>query len=364
MTVTMQGLQLHRTKTIFFWLSLLFTAICCRNIDEKLEVVGFIEHSDFTGSNIKVNQTFSGLYVTIVGRSADGKLKTMGSSKLNEEEKFKIFLPQETVKDGVIRKDCYAKVHGASDSSCPLANSEETSVIIFQYKSQKKNTISHSAKLNLSPITCTSKSFWPFQRPKWLPILPPRFKHQTPQAPILTPETQLAPSFSPSDQPVSSLSPPLSQPDDVPPAVSPASDNPLPNTPVPVYKHSSPSPSPIYLPHKHYPPASSAPSILKPKQPSKDLSPAPAPSSDTEASPLPDGPLPSSPSPTGNAGLSPAPIPSFHNLASPPPNEALPSGLSPPPSANNNPRPPHAPRFRIPQPPPIPTITRPSPPDS
>lgn len=56
MTISM----LRRTEIIFFWLSLLFTVIFCHNKDEKLQVVGFIEHRDFTGSKVKVSQTFSG----------------------------------------------------------------------------------------------------------------------------------------------------------------------------------------------------------------------------------------------------------------------------------------------------------------
>lgn len=60
MTVSM----LHKTEMIFFWLSLLFTVIWCHNKDEKLEVVGFIEHRDFAGSKIKVSQTFSGIILS------------------------------------------------------------------------------------------------------------------------------------------------------------------------------------------------------------------------------------------------------------------------------------------------------------
>lgn len=310
---------------------------------------------------------YAGLHVTIGCRSTDGKIRTMGSSELSQEEKFRVFLPQETVKDGVIKKDCYAQVHSASDSSCPLSNSENTSNIIFQYKSKNKNTISHSAVLNFSPITCTSKFLWPFHKPKWLPILPPQVEYRPPRPTILTPKTTLSPSFSPTGQPISTLSPPLPQPEDVPPAFSPAYDNPLPDTPVPVYMQPSPFPAPKHLPHKHYPPAFSSPPIPKSKQPSlpklKDLSPAPAPSFYTPASPLPDESLPPGHSPPGNLGFSSATTPSFDKPASPPSDDdALPSGLSPSPLANNIPVPPHVPSFRIPQPPPIPTVNRPSPP--
>lgn len=307
----------------------------------------------------------AGLHVTIGCRSTDGKIKTMGSSEFNDEEKFRVILPQETIKDGVIRKQCYAQVHSASNSPCPLSNSQETSNIIFQYKSKDKFTISHSGKLNFSPVTCTSKFLWPFHKPKWLPVLPPQFKYPTPRTPILTREPPVTPSSSPSDQPVSTISPPLPQPEDVPPAVSPAYANPLPNTRVPVFNHPSPIPSPK---HKNYPPSFSSPPIPKSKQPSlpklKDLSPTPAPSFHTPASQLPDKPLPFSPSPIDNAGFSPAPTPSFYTPASPPPDEALPSGLSPSPLANNIAFPPHVPSFRIPQPPPIPKVNRPSPPAS
>ncbi|KAK1351965.1 hypothetical protein POM88_053846 [Heracleum sosnowskyi] len=126
--------MLQRTEIIFFWLSLLFIVICCQNKDEKLEVVGFIEHRDFTGSKVKVSQTFSGLDVTIGCTSTHGKIRTMGSGEINQEEKFRVFLPQETVKDGVIKKECYAQVHSASDSSCPLSYSQKSANIIFQYK--------------------------------------------------------------------------------------------------------------------------------------------------------------------------------------------------------------------------------------
>ncbi|XP_074332529.1 uncharacterized protein LOC141670534 [Apium graveolens] len=361
--------MLHRTRIIFFWLSLLFTVICCHNKDEKLQVVGFIEHRDFAGSKVKVSQTFSGLHVTIGCRSTDGKIRTMGSSEIDEEEKFRVFLPQETVKDGVINKDCYAQVHSASDSSCPLSHSQNPSNINFRYKSKHKNTISHSQVLNFSPITCTSKFLWPFHKPKWLPILPPQIEYRPPRPTILTPKSTLSPSFSPSSQPISTFSPPLPQPEDVPPAFSPAYDAPLPDsdTPVPVSTHLSPFPSPKHLPHKNYPPAFSSPPIPKSKQPSspklKDLSSAPAPSYYTPATPLPDESLPPGSSPPHNLGFSPAPTPNFDTPASTPPEEALPSRLSPPPLANNNiPFPPHVPSFRIPQPPPIPTVNRPSPP--
>lgn len=53
-------LKLHRGATFGFWLSLLFAVSCCYGKDETVEVVGFVERTDFAQSKIKTSQTFSG----------------------------------------------------------------------------------------------------------------------------------------------------------------------------------------------------------------------------------------------------------------------------------------------------------------
>lgn len=167
---------LHYAEAILFWLTLLFAAIYCHKKDEMLEVVGFIKHPEFIESTTKASQTFSGtihfslIYLTLIClkfddfslnellmiiscmhhagfavmigcRSKDGNIKTMGSSEFDKDEKFQVFLPYESVRDGFIRKECYAQVHSASDTSCPIRNSKEPFKIIFQYKSKETNTV-------------------------------------------------------------------------------------------------------------------------------------------------------------------------------------------------------------------------------
>ncbi|WOG84749.1 hypothetical protein DCAR_0103933 [Daucus carota subsp. sativus] len=399
---------LHSAETIFFCLTLLLAAICCHGKNEMLKVVGFMKHPDIVEGRIKTSQTFSGFRVTIGCRSKDGTIETMGSSEITKEEKFRVYLPHEAVRDGRIRKECYAQVHSAADTSCPLNDNQEPFKIIFQYKSEEKNTIRHSGKLTFSPVSCTSSYLWPFQKPKVINNL-------------LAQETPVTPSSSPSDEPVSTLSPP--QPEDLPPAVNPAKNNPpasskhkLPlDTPAsaPALISTPSSPKSKQPPSKHkdfspapalsFDPPSPLPAESSPLGPSPDgnvdfssgpssgfdtpaasplpdeplpLGPSPdanegfspAPSIDTPASPLPDEPSPLGPSNNDNVDLSPSPSPSFDTPASPLPDEPL--SPSPSPLADSIPFPPnvpsftHVPSFSIPKPPPIPSVNKPSPPAS
>ncbi|KAJ7978573.1 proline-rich protein 4-like [Quillaja saponaria] len=163
-----------RGALLCFWLSLFFAAVSfCYGDHSAVEVVGIGECSDCNQNNIKSSHAFSGLRVTVDCKPANGHFETRGIGELDEEGKFKVFLPHEVVKDGNLTEECFAQLHSAAAAPCPAHNGLDSSKIVFKSKTDEKHTFGLAGKLKFSPVTCTSAVLWPFFNFPPLPSLPP-----------------------------------------------------------------------------------------------------------------------------------------------------------------------------------------------
>ena len=216
--------------------------------------------------------TFAGLKVTIDCKPENGEFKTRGVGELDEEGKFKVSLPNDVVKDGKLKEECYAQLHSASAAPCPAHNGLESSKIVFKSKTDEKHTFGLAGKLKFSPVTCTSAFLWPhppitkplplptwklppsknFHHPylfppkvfpplpeKIFPPLPPKVFPPIHKKPLLP----HVPIYKPKPKP------PIFKPHPVPiykPKPKPPIFKPLP-PPIPIYKP-LPPPVPIYKP--------------------------------------------------------------------------------------------------------------------
>ncbi|KAH8498161.1 hypothetical protein H0E87_017188 [Populus deltoides] len=280
----MRILPVFRGALLCFYVSLVFAAAFCYADDSTAEVVGIGECADCAQSNIKTVHAFSGLKVTIDCKPENGEFKTRGVGELDEEGKFKVSLPNDVVKDGKLKEECYAQLHSASAAPCPAHNGLESSKIVFKSKTDEKHTFGLAGKLKFSPVTCTSAFLWPhppITKPLPLPTwkLPPlkNFHH-----PYLFPP-KVFPPFPPKVFPPIHKKPllphvPIYKPKPKPPMFKPP--------PVPIYKPKPkppifkplPPPIPIYKP-KPKPPIFKPPPvpIYKPKPKPPIFKPLPPP---------------------------------------------------------------------------------------
>ncbi|XP_039065855.1 proline-rich protein 4-like [Hibiscus syriacus] len=210
---------------------------------KTLEVVGVGECADCAENNLETSQAFSGLRVNIDCKPENGKyFKTRGSGELDKHGNFKVSLPEEMVKDGELKEECYAQLHSVSAEPCPSHDGMESVKIVLKSSSDEKHNFGLKGKLRFSPVTCASATFWHHPPlPKWnhpplptFPIPPLKWFHH--HHPIFSPiyKKPLPPSV------------PVSKPPPVP-----VYEKPLP-PPVPKYKKPHPPPVPIYK--KPHPP--------------------------------------------------------------------------------------------------------------
>jgi len=121
-----------------------------------------------------VHNCFAGLHVTIDCKEANGHFKTRGAGELDKNGNFKVSLPQEIVKEGELKEECYAQLHSATAAPCPAHDGLQNTKIVIKSKSDDKHTLSTAAagKLKFSSATCTSKFFWPLFKHPLFPKLP------------------------------------------------------------------------------------------------------------------------------------------------------------------------------------------------
>ncbi|XVE48908.1 hypothetical protein DITRI_Ditri01bG0039500 [Diplodiscus trichospermus] len=284
----MQILPLRGSALVCFLASLLFVASFGDADGEKtVEVVGVGECADCAENNFETSQAFSGLRVTIDCKPENGEFKTRGSGVLDKEGNFRVSLPEDLVKDGKLKEECYAQLHSASAAACPAHGGLESSKIVFKSTSDGKHKFGLKGKLKFSPVTCASAFLWPHHKyppfPKWnhplpkfpplksfhhpLPKLPPHpplksFHHHYPIFPPIykKPLPPPIPVYKPPPVPVYKKPLPPPVPIYKPPPV-PVYTKPLPPPvpiykppPVPVYKKPLPPPVPIYKPPVYKPP--------------------------------------------------------------------------------------------------------------
>ncbi|KAJ6386034.1 hypothetical protein OIU77_029071 [Salix suchowensis] len=296
----MRIVPVFRGALLCFHVSLVFAAAFCYADDSTVEVIGMGECADCAQSNVKTAHAFSGLKVTIDCKPGNGDFKTRGVGELDEEGKFRVSLPNDVVKDGRLKEECYAQLHSASAAPCPVQNGIESSKIVFKSKTDEKHTFGLAGKLKFSPATCTSAILWPHPPKSKLPPwkLPPvkEFHHPylfSPKVfPPLPPKTfppiykkPLPPIYKPKP-PVYKLPPvPIYKPKPTvykfPPVPIYKPKPPVYKfPPVPIYKPKPPvykfPPVPIYKP-KPKPPVYKFPPvpIYKPKPPVYKFPPVP-----------------------------------------------------------------------------------------
>ncbi|XP_038706340.1 proline-rich protein 4-like isoform X1 [Tripterygium wilfordii] len=231
----------------------LFFAVSFCYADNTVEVVGIAECADCAQNNIKASQALSGLHVTIDCKQENGeKFERRGVGQLSEEGKFTVSLPQELLRDGKLKEECYAQLHSASAAPCAAHDGLESTKIVFKSKTNDKHTFGVAGKLKISPITCTSAFLWPhFKHP---PIYKPK-PHPVP-IPIYKPKPHPVPIYKPKPHPVPV---PIYKPKPHPVPIYKPKPHPV---PVPIYKP-KPHPVPIYKPKPHPVPVP----IYKPKPP-------------------------------------------------------------------------------------------------
>ncbi|KAG5239080.1 proline-rich protein [Salix suchowensis] len=168
----MRIVPVFRGALLCFHVSLVFAAAFCYADDSTVEVIGMGECADCAQSNVKTAHAFS---VTIDCKPGNGDFKTRGVGELDEEGKFRVSLPNDVVKDGRLKEECYAQLHSASAAPCPVQNGIESSKIVFKSKTDEKHTFGLAGKLKFSPATCTSAILWPHPPKSKLPPwkLPP-----------------------------------------------------------------------------------------------------------------------------------------------------------------------------------------------
>ncbi|KAI4297723.1 hypothetical protein L6164_037598 [Bauhinia variegata] len=319
----MQIFLLRLGARVCFWLSVLFVVIgFCYGDHSTVEVVGIGECGDCKQSNIKNSDAFSGLHVTIDCKLENGHFKTRGSGKLDVKGNFKVSLPNEIVKDGELKEECYVQLHSASSAAPCLAHDGlDHSKIVIKSKTSEKQTLGPVGKLKFSSVTCASAILWRFSKFQLLPklsTLPHHFGHPFPPK----------------------VFPPHS------PKVFPPHKKPLPLPPVPVYEKPLPPPTPTYEP---YPPP--VPVCEKPLPP-------PVPICEPNPPPVPvyEKPLPP-PAPIYEPH--PPPVPVYEKPLPPPTPIYKPH--PPPVPVYEKPLPPPAPIYE-PHPPPVPVYEKPLPP--
>ncbi|XP_074304449.1 proline-rich protein 4-like [Silene latifolia] len=206
-------------------LTLLISATVSYGVPKTVEVTGFAECTDCQQNNIQHSHALKGLKVTIDCKLANGKVKTRGTGELDEQGKFRVSFPKHLVKDGKLKEECYAQLHGASNTPCPTHNNgiESTKLASLSETSDGKHTFSPAGKLKFSSATCTSAFLWPhfklpfshFKKPY---TFPPIWKKPFPSIPKI-------------NKPC--------------PPIVPIYKKPLP-PPVPVYHKPLPPPVPLY----------------------------------------------------------------------------------------------------------------------
>ncbi|XVF00934.1 hypothetical protein REPUB_Repub04eG0045000 [Reevesia pubescens] len=263
----MQILRFRGGALACFLVSLLFVTSFCNADGATVEVVGVGECADCAENNFETIQAFSGLRVNIDCKPENGEFKTRGSGELDKEGNFKVSLPEDLVKDGKLKEECYAQLHSVSASPCPAHDGLESSKIVFKSVSDEKHNFGLKGKLRFSPVTCASAFFLPHFHHHPLPKLnhPPLHKH--PSLPPLKSFHHHPPIYKkPLPPPVPIYKPPV-------PIYKP-----------PIYKKPLPPPVPIYKPPVHKPPVYEKPlpppvPIYKPKPlppiPHKPLPPLP-----------------------------------------------------------------------------------------
>ncbi|XP_022762288.1 proline-rich protein 4-like [Durio zibethinus] len=271
----MQILSFRGGALVCFLVSLLFVASFCNADGKTVEVVGVGECADCAENNFETSQAFSGLRVTIDCKPENGEFKTRGSGELDKEGNFKVSLPEDLVKDGKLKEECYAQLHSVSAAACPAHDGLESSKIVFKSTSGEKHNFGLKGKLKFSPVTCASAFLWPhfklppiYKKPLPPPIpiykpppIPVFKKPLPPPVPIYKPPVYKPPVYKkPLPPPVPIYKPPVHK---LPPV--PIYKKPLPS-PVPIYKKPLPPPVPIYKP-KPLPPIPKKPLPPLPKIP-------------------------------------------------------------------------------------------------
>ncbi|KAJ6310814.1 hypothetical protein OIU76_015513 [Salix suchowensis] len=279
----MRIVPVFRGALLCFHVSLVFAAAFCYADDSTVEVIGMGECADCAQSNVKTAHAFSGLKVTIDCKPGNGDFKTRGVGELDEEGKFRVSLPNDVVKDGRLKEECYAQLHSASAAPCPVQNGIESSKIVFKSKTDEKHTFGLAGKLKFSPATCTSAILWPHPPKSKLPPwkLPPvkDFHHPylfSPKVfPPLPPKT-FPPIYKKPLPPIYKPKPPVYKLPPVPIYKPKPTVYKFP--PVPIYKPKPPvykfPPVPIYKPKPpvyKFPPVP----IYKPKPPVYKFPPVP-----------------------------------------------------------------------------------------
>ncbi|XP_019450928.1 PREDICTED: proline-rich protein 4-like isoform X1 [Lupinus angustifolius] len=338
---------------VCFWLSLFFVLLdfCHAEHSTTVKVVGLGECTDCKEYNIKTSQAFSGLRVTVECKTANEHFKTRGDGELDKNGNFRVSLPNEIVKDGEMKEECYAQLHSASAAPCSAHHGLDQSKIIIDSKDGDKHTLTTAGKLKFASLTCTSSFFWPFFKhpllhklphlphfsfpPKVFPPFPPKFLHKHPLLP-----PKVFPPFPPTFFPKHPL---------LPPPV-PVYEKPLP-PPVPVHVKPIPPPAPIY--HKPLPPP--VPTYHKPLPPPVPVYEKPLP----PPVPIYHKPIPP-PTPTYKKPL-PPPVPIYHKPI-PPPVPIYHKPIPPPTPTYKKPLPPPVPIYHKPIPPPVPIYHKPIPP--
>ncbi|OIT25297.1 PREDICTED: proline-rich protein 4-like [Nicotiana attenuata] len=236
---------------------LLFAVTFCYADDKTIQVVGIGECADCKESNIKTTHAFSGLRVTIDCKVENGEIKTRGEGKLDKDGKLVVSLPQEMVKDGKLKEDCYAQLHSAYAAPCPAHNGiDRSKIVVIKSENDEKHTLKAAGNLKFSTALCTSAFLWPHYKYPPLPKLPPfpkihswKKKHY-PKMYLPLPPIHKKP-FPPIYK--KPLPPPIliykPKPKPTPPVFKPPT--------VPIYKPKPkplPPPKPIYKPVKPLPP--------------------------------------------------------------------------------------------------------------
>ncbi|KAH9603020.1 hypothetical protein KSS87_008925 [Heliosperma pusillum] len=230
-------------------LTLLITATVSYGTPKTVEVTGFAQCTDCQQNNIQHSHALKGLKVTVDCKVANGKVKTRGSGEVDEQGKFQVDIPKHLVKDGKLKEECYAQLHGASNTACSTHNGIESSkVASLSETSDGKHRFRPVGKLKFSSATCTSAFLWPHYFPKKsFPKIPfSHFKKPFTFPPIWKkPCPPIVPIYK---KPLLPAVPVYYKP--LPPPV-PVYYKPVP-PPVPVYYKPLPPPVPVY--YKPLPP--------------------------------------------------------------------------------------------------------------
>ncbi|XP_039006592.1 uncharacterized protein LOC120134180 isoform X13 [Hibiscus syriacus] len=238
-------MQIRGGAPVCFFLYLLFVVSFWNADGKTVEVVGIGECADCAENNFETSQAFSGLRVNIDCKPEDGKyFKTRGSGEVDKHGNFKVSLPDDMVKDGELKEECYAQLHSVSAAPCPAHDGVESTKIVLKSSSDEKHNLGLKGRLRFSPVTCASASFWPHFKfpplPKWHHPPLPKWNHPPlPTFPL--PPLNGFPHHHPIFPPIYKKPLPPPVPVYKPPPV-PVYEKPLP-PPVPVYK---PPPVPVY----------------------------------------------------------------------------------------------------------------------